>query len=478
MKERFQRVLGLPQRIFHPSTGLKIALLSGLLVPIGLLIAWANRSPDLSYLRVSILSGSARGNYYAIVNALAAEARHQQGQIDNLTSAGSVENIARLLAAKTSCTVHFALVQEGMDWPAGAELELIGRLSKAESLVFLGPDADRLRELSDLRGKRIGIGPIGSGTEHVVRQVLAPLTDLNLQVSTPPIDAQLAQLAAGGLDLGAMIIDEDAPLLTEAVRDHQLQILNIPNADALARRLPFTHVGRITAGQYDLVRQLPGEDKRVLRIDTLLVGNRCAGRAATQALLTVLAAVFPDFVRYNRDRPNLTGLRWASAARSYLDNQGPDIVGVYLPWVVDLMPTASWVQLIFGISILLNAMTIWHRFRLWRLDAHRVRVEGAVTHLFGPGVTVGEIAETLAHEQYRTPEVRARLDAIMTQLMTLSDRCRRYSLSMLVPMGQEFAYRYQEALIADLLYALRSFRDRLDREGLPAHDRSDRRPKT
>jgi hypothetical protein len=49
MKERFQRVLGLPQRIFHPSTGLKIALLSGLLVPIGLLIAWANRSPDLSH---------------------------------------------------------------------------------------------------------------------------------------------------------------------------------------------------------------------------------------------------------------------------------------------------------------------------------------------------------------------------------------------------------------------------------------------
>jgi hypothetical protein len=30
-------------------------------------------------------------------------------------------------------------------------------------------------------------------------------------------------------------------------------------------------------------------------------------------------------------------------------------------------------------------------------------------------------------------------------------------------MGQEFAYRYQEALIADLLYALRAFRDRLER---------------
>jgi len=141
----------------------------------------------------------------------------------------------------------------------------------------------------------------------------------------------------------------------------------------------------------------------VLRIDTLLVGNRCARRSATQALLTVLTVVFPDFARNNRDRPNLTRLRWAPAARSYVDNEGPDIVGVYVPWVVDLMPTAGWVQLIFGGSILLNAMSLWHRFRLWRIDTHRVQAEGVIALLFGPGGTVGEIAEMPTNEQHRTP---------------------------------------------------------------------------
>src|SRR5262252_1993936 len=391
MKDRFQRVLGLPQRAFHASTGLKTALLGCLLVLIGLLVVWANRTPTLSSLRVAILSGSARGNYYAVVNTLAAEAHQQQGQIDNLTSAGSVENVERLIAAKTACNIHFALVQEGMDWPAGHPLELIGRLSKAESLVFLGPDADQLRVLTDLRGKRIGIGPSGSGTARLVRQVFAPLAELNPRLSTHSLDEQLAKLEAGELDLGAMVIDEDARLLTEAVRDRKLQLLNLPDADVLARRLPFTRVGRIAAGQYDPVRQLPGEDKRVLRLDTLLVGNRCARRSVTQALMTVLATVSPDFVRDNRDRPNWTGLRWAPAARSYLDNEGPDIVGVYAPWIVDLMPTANWLQLIFGLSLLFNAMALWHRFRLWRIDAHRVRAEGAIPLLFGAGVTVGEI---------------------------------------------------------------------------------------
>ena len=258
VKERFQRVLGLSKRTFDRSRGLKLALLGGILLLIGLLVAFSDHSPNLAHVRVGVLSASPQGNYYAIVNALAAEARQQKGRIDNIPSAGSVENISRLVASRTSCDVHFALVQDGMDWPAGSRLELVGRLPKAESLVFLGPQADRIKALTDLRGMRIGIGPIGSGTEHVARQVLAPLAELDLILSTQDIDEQLAKLERGELDLGAMIINEDAQLLAEAVRDRGLQILSLPNADALARRLPFKRVGRIWAGQYDPVRCAAG----------------------------------------------------------------------------------------------------------------------------------------------------------------------------------------------------------------------------
>jgi hypothetical protein len=260
-----------------------------------------------------------------------------------------------------------------------------------------------------------------------------------------------------------MVIDEDARLLREAVRDRKLQILDLPAAEALARPLHFAHVGRIAAGQYDPVRPLPPEDKRVLRIDTLIVGNGCARRSATQGLITVLAALMPDFVRYNRDSPNRTGLRFAPAARSYFDNDGPDLLGVYAPWLLDIMPMVGWVQLFFGISLLLNAMGLWHRFRLWRIDAHRVRAESAIVSLFGPGVTVGEIGEMAPVAPHATPAGRAQVEGVIDGLARLSERCRRQSLSMLVPMGQEMAYRYQESLIADLLYALRAYRDRLGR---------------
>jgi TRAP-type uncharacterized transport system substrate-binding protein len=461
VKERFQRVLGRLKHTFNRSRYLKVALLGGVLLLIGLLAAFSDHSPDLAHVRVGVLSGDPQKNYYEIINRLAAEAQRQKGRIDNIPSAGSVENISRLVDSRATCDVHFALVQEGLDWPAGSPLELIGRLPEAEFLVFLGPEADQVKALTDLRGMRIGIGPIGSGTEHVARQVLAPLAELDLSLSTQGIEEQLVKLERGELDLGAMVINEDAPLLAEAVRDRGLQILSLPNADALARRLPFKRVGHIVAGQYDPVRVLPREAKDVLQVDTLIVGNRCARRSVTQGFMTVVDTVFPDFVRYNRATPNRTGLPLAPAAHSYFEHEGPDLVGVYAPWVIDIMPTATWVQLILGISLLFNAMGLWHRFQVSRLDKNRMRTESVIPLLFGPGVTVGEIAEMAPSEKHRTPEARKQLDTILDQLATLLERTRRESQSVLVPMGEEIRYHDLEKFIDDLLYALRTFRDRL-----------------
>ena len=461
VKKRVQRMLERSKRTFDRLGSLKLALLGSILLLIGLLVAFSDHSPNLAHMRVGVLSGEPQKHSYEIVNALAAEARQQKGHIDNIPSVGSVENISRLVASRTTCDVHFALVQEGMDWPAGSPLELVGRLHKADSLVFLGLQADRIKALTDLRGMRIGIGPIGSGTEHIARQVLAPLAELDLILETQSIDEQVARLERGELDLWAVVINEDAQLLTEAVRDRGLQILSLPNADALVRRLPFKRVGRIVAGQYDPVRVLPAEAKDVLQVDTLIVGNRCARRSVTQGFLTVLDTVFPDFMDYNRDTPNRTGLPLAPAARSYFEHKGPDPVGVYAPWVIDIMPTATWVQLILGISLLSNAVSWWHRFQLSRIDANRMQTESTLPLLFDPGITVGEIAEMAPSEKHRTPEARQQLDTILDQLVTLLERSRRQSQSVLVPLGEELSYHDHVNDIADLLHALRAFRDRL-----------------
>ena len=77
-------------------------------------------------------------------------------------------------------------------------------------MIILGRNADRIRTPAELTGLRLGIGPGGSGTEQLMRRVLAPLDDLALVVSNQPIDQQLAMLERDELDLGAMVIDDEA----------------------------------------------------------------------------------------------------------------------------------------------------------------------------------------------------------------------------------------------------------------------------
>ncbi len=462
--ERLKRVLGRPEQEESLSPATKTALFFAVVFLLVALVAWLDPRPSLRHVKISMLSGSPTGQYHALVEGFAGEVSRRNGRLINVPTAGSAENIQRLIAARTTCDQQLALVQDGMVYPEGHGLELIGRLPVAESLVMLGRDLDRFRAPADLKGVRLGIGPMGSGTEQLMRRVLAELSGLEIVVSTPSIDEQLAMLERGDLDLGAMVISDKAKLLADAVVRRNLDILAMPNAESLTRRLPFARVGVIEAGQLDYVRQLPRVAKPVLQIDTLIISNGCASDGAIQGLMAAQAELSPNFVRHNKGQPNLTGLPMAGVAQNFFKDEGPDLLGTYAPWAVDILPLPTWIQIGVAISVLFSAMTMGHRFRLWRIDANRVRLESQISELFGDGTTVHAIAEKPADPRHATPQARARIDQLLARLGALRDRCRRHSLSVLVPMGEEMSYRYQEALISDLLSATRLYRDRLPSE--------------
>jgi hypothetical protein len=460
-RSRLGRVIGRYGHHGRWSSGQKTLLFFAALLLLSALLAWLDPRPTLRHVNLAVLSGSATGNYHATVDRIGAAVARQRGRIRNLPSAGSVENLQRLMAAKHSCDVQFALLQDGTVIPAESGLELLGRLPQPESLIILGRNLDRVRVPLDLAGMRIGIGPVGSGSEQLMRRLLAQVSELQLIVSTPTIDQQLDMLVRGELELGAMVIEEGATLLRDAVITRKLQILDVPDAPALARRLPFVRPGTIEAGQIDYVHRLPPKDVNVLKMDTLIVGNGCAKNGATVGLLAAVSVVFPTFVQHNKTQPNLTGLPLSAVAANFLRDEGPDMLGTYAPWAVDILPLPTWIQLGVALSVLFSGMALGHRFNLWRIDAGRVRIEREVAALFHPGVTLGEIAEMPPDAAQRPAETRARLDGLLSRLDALAERCRRKSLSVLVPMGAEMFYRYQESLIAELQHALRSYRDRL-----------------
>ena len=75
-----------------------------------------------------------------------------------------------------------------------------------------------------------------------------------------------------------------------------------------------------------------------------------------------------------------------------------------------------------------------HRFRLWRLDAERINLEVRLKNLLNkkPSQDASENEKKI----------------LVQDLKKLKEKChKKSSLSIIVPMGKEMSYRYQEELL-------------------------------
>jgi TRAP-type uncharacterized transport system substrate-binding protein len=427
---------------------------------VGLVLATFNFGAGLGHVDVAILSGSSGGNYAAVVDRLAAHAAKRGGTITNVPSQGSVDNARRLARAADDCDVHFALIQDGVPLPDSDDLRLIGRLPRRETVFVLGRDAARLTRFAELQGMRIGIGPTGSGADHLARSVFETdeLQPLALQLTNHELTEQLELVASGGLDLGVFVMDENAQLIRTAIRDRGLQLASFEHLGVIPTRVPFVSVGTIEAGQYDALAVIPQRDHAVLRVDTLLVGNGCASRSEEVGVLEVLVDEMPGFLAVNKELGG-GSLNRSDVAKEYYVNEGPGFADEYIPWLVDIMPLGNWLYIAMSLSVLFNVMTLGHKIRLWRVDANRDKAFQIVRDALGEELTPAEIAVLEPTDEHRAK--RDRIDAALHGLDALRIRTRRQENSILVPMGHEWMYRYEEEQIESLLTALRGFRAKL-----------------
>jgi TRAP transporter TAXI family solute receptor len=117
---------------------------------------------------IRIATGSKGGTYLPLGTAIAdvLNERLPGVRASVLETAGSLDNIRRLEARE----VEAALVQN--DTPGGSGVRSIAPLYE-EVLHIIVPREGPIQGIEDLRGKRVSIGPAGSGTEGIARIVFA-----------------------------------------------------------------------------------------------------------------------------------------------------------------------------------------------------------------------------------------------------------------------------------------------------------------
>jgi TRAP-type uncharacterized transport system substrate-binding protein len=428
-------------------------------------------SGDYAFLRASILTGAPTGAYHALGERLAARALKKNGHLKVVATAGTVENIARLVGENGKCVPAFAFVQDGVPAPADAGLQTLGRLPQPESLFLLARRGRAINSFNDLKGASVGIGPEGSGTAYLMLQLMenSDLRGLDLKPSNHDLEEQAGLVGDGRLDLAASVMNENAEMVRTLVNKYDLEIVAPSDIEGLVARDKWLSLGRIPAGYYDISKPIPATDKLVAQVDTLVMTNACVHRAERVAFLMLLREEFPNFVRVNPppSAKSQDSAPLADEAREFFASGEPEIADKYFPWLVNLMPPATWIYLVMAATILLNGAGAYSRFRLWRIDANRAALESRLKALAYPGLTEEQIKarahSSVTREQIkalppeaviRTPQTRKAAEDLMKDFDALHRRCEDQLKSLVTPMGSEMYYRYQEWLIDEAKAAL------------------------
>src|SRR5262249_655942 len=120
--------------------------------------------------RIVIASGSQKGAYFHFAQKYAAELQKDGVSVEVRETAGSVEDL-RLLGQDDS-GVAGRLVQGGVATPDEiTRFHALGSLYHEPLWVFYRGDK-KIERLSQLAGKRIGVGPPGSGTHAIALRLL------------------------------------------------------------------------------------------------------------------------------------------------------------------------------------------------------------------------------------------------------------------------------------------------------------------
>jgi len=210
---------------------------------------------------MSIATGGTSGTYYAVGGALA-EAVSKEGKIKATAETGNA-SIANANLVNNG-EIEIAFVQNDIAaWGAKGELMFEGKPLKniravaalyPEHIQFIIAKNAKIKTLADLKGKRIGTGAPGSGTEGDVKAIFK-VADIKMKdVKANPLDfAQTSsRFKDNQIDAGLVVAGYPTASIMDLTTSKDVDLLNFDKAflDKLHKAYPFFIASKIPANTY------------------------------------------------------------------------------------------------------------------------------------------------------------------------------------------------------------------------------------
>jgi TRAP transporter TAXI family solute receptor len=185
-------------------------------------------------------------------------------------TAGSVDNLRRLRDSRSGMNVGF--VQGGITTRRESpQLESLGTVFYEPLWLFVRAEIGTGAQA--LRGRRLSIGPEGSGARDLALQIMSRTRIDSIIGELSGLAPQVAgeKLIAGEIDAAFIVTGWDSPVVHSLLNAEGIEARSFQRADALTAIYPFLHKLVLPAGIVDFLAPRPATDLVLLAPKASLV---------------------------------------------------------------------------------------------------------------------------------------------------------------------------------------------------------------
>ncbi|HUL30998.1 MAG TPA: TAXI family TRAP transporter solute-binding subunit [Thermodesulfobacteriota bacterium] len=246
-----------------------------------IIVAYHLTPPD----SLTMSTGFERGAYANFGERYKKILAREKIRLELLTSSGSVENLKRL--GDRSLRVDAGFVQDATSSPSEMkDLVSLGAVCYSPLWVFYR-SRETWDDLSRLKGKKIGIGPEGSGARKLSMDLLkasGAAEPPTLLLDIPSAAANQA-LLEGTLDVVMIIGTEDNELVRELLYAKKIKLMSFKHAEAYSRLFPALSHIILPEGILNLSEKMPSRDIHLVATTTSLIVRKSLHPALQYLLL-------------------------------------------------------------------------------------------------------------------------------------------------------------------------------------------------
>jgi TRAP transporter TAXI family solute receptor len=376
-----------------------------------------------------IATGSADGAYYHVAQQYAELLKKDGITLEVRPTKGSVENLQLLTDPDSG--VDVAIVQSGVATEEQAKnIAALASLYREPLWIFYRNDKP-LKLVSQLEGKRLAIGPPGSGTQVTALQVLqangiAPAKG-EKKTSTQLLDltgnAAAQALEKGEIDAAFFVASVETSYILDLMKASGIRLLSMGQYEAYQRNYRHLSRVRVPAGLIDLGKNLPDRDIDLVGPNAVLVVRHGFHSDLVGLLLAVATRVHGPGSRLAQPgefpSPSSTGLPVHEDAAHYLKS-GPPLLHRFLPFGVASLVDRLKIMLIPLIMLLMPLLRMTPPLVRWRVR-RKIYVWYGLLRDIDEKLIAGASTEELHTELARLREIEQQVAAVDVPLSYMGE---------------------------------------------------------